>query len=181
METIIRGQKAVAEHFGVADRTVRNWIKAGMPRLSGRRFDLVQIQKWLDQRQGIEAAPLMARSTDPRQPDLPASRGKNFQDERLKRAKADLAELELGKIRGELMERSTVEGLFVARIMAVKQGLLSLPRSLPPQLIHCREERDMESLIARAVRDLLEGFARPLPAAIGGQNSESPPEMAQGG
>jgi len=92
--------------------------------------------------------------------------GKNYQEERLKRHKADLAEMEVKQRRGELVERREVEQLFVARIMAVKQGLMNLSRALPPQLIHCQEEREMEIIIIRVVRELLEEFSRPLPAAM---------------
>ena len=71
--------------------------------------------------------------------------------------------MDLRQRRGELVERQEVEQLFISRIMAVKQGLLNLPRGLPPQLIHCKEEREMEGIIARVVRELLESFSRPLP------------------
>jgi hypothetical protein len=65
----------------------------------------------------------------------------------------------------------------VARILAVKQGLQSLARALPPLLIHCRAEREMEAIIARTVRDLLEGYATPLPAGMSpAAYGEAPPE-----
>jgi len=164
MDSIIVGQKAVAEHFGVSDRTVRNWIKAGMPKLSRRRFDLVQIQIWLDRKQGIEPAP-PARGRGPWQPDLVVGRGKDFQEERLKRAKADLVEMEVRRRRGELVEWDQVEEVMERKILEVKQRLLILSQSLPPQLVNLRE-REMVPIITRAVLDLLRGFAQPMPESL---------------
>ena len=40
-------QKELARELGVTTRTIRNWVRAGMPRLSGGQgFDLNQVQAW---------------------------------------------------------------------------------------------------------------------------------------
>ncbi len=170
-DSIVRGLKAVAAHFGKSLRQAQRWARApGFPRLSGRRFDLLQIQAWLDERQGIPpAVSSSSHQADPRQPVLPEEQGKDFWDKQGKKFQAQMRELELRQRRGELVERREVEAMFVDRIMAVKQGLLSLPRALPPQLEHCRDAREMEELIARSVHNLLELFSRPLPEKIGGE------------
>jgi phage terminase Nu1 subunit (DNA packaging protein) len=179
MDSIIVGQKAVAEVFEVTERTVRNWIKAGMPRLSKRRFDRQQIQAWLDRRDGQVVARPAGLLGDPRQPELTLESGKDFWDGQNKKFQAQRRELELRHRRGELVELAAVEQLFVARIMAVKQGLLILARALPPQLATCSHEREMEPIIHRAVRNLLEDFARPLPENIGAGAGNAGPESAQ--
>lgn len=164
-DTIVRGTVQVAIHFDVSRRTVQRWAKdPTFPRLSGRRFDLVQIQMWLDQRDGRPTTP-PARGPGPRQPELTEERGKNFQDERLKRAKADLAEMEVRRRRGELVEWSQVEEFNERKIMEVKQRLLILPQSLPPRLVNLRE-REMVPIITRAIQDVLAGFAQPVPASL---------------
>jgi len=165
-DTIVHGFKGLAEYFGKSERQVRRWVKAGCPMLSGRRFDVLQVQAWLDARQGREPAPRRVNG-DPRQPPLTVQRGRDFEDARMKKARADLLELQLRKRRGELVERTEVEKLFVARVVAVTQGLEALARALPPQLIHCRDEREMEEVISQAVRQLREIYSRPLPAQIG--------------
>jgi len=108
---------------------------------------------------------------------LVAEGDKDYWDMRGKKAQAQERELNLRRKQRELVARAEVEQLFIARIMAVKQGLLNFSRGLPPQLIHCKEEREMEVVIARAVRDLLESFSRPLPETIGGASLE----VAEGG
>jgi phage terminase Nu1 subunit (DNA packaging protein) len=181
-ESIVKGIPQVAAHFAKSERQVRRWRRQGMPCLSGGRFDLLQVQAWLDSRQGMPGpTPGGGHQADPRQPELREQRGKDFQDERLKKAKADLAEMEVRQRRGELVERGEVEQLFVARIMAVKQALLTLSRGLPPQLIHCREEREMEVIIARTARELLETFSRPLPENLGAGEGEGGPKVADSG
>jgi hypothetical protein len=165
-DSIVQGLEAVAQHFGKSTRQVRRWIAAGMPRLSGKRFDVLQIQDWLDRRQGLEAPGARARGGDPRQWNLPEESGKDFWDKEAKKWQARHRELEFKKRQGELVERLEVEQLFVARIMAVKQALLTLSRALPPQLATCSSEREMEPIISRAVRDILSAFARPLPESF---------------
>jgi phage terminase Nu1 subunit (DNA packaging protein) len=165
----------VARHFGKSLRQVQRWAKQGMPVLSGGRYDLMQIEAWRRLKKGGRGPGVAG---DPRrhgQLDLVAENDKDYWDMRGKKAQAQQRELDLRKRRGELVERAEVEQLFIARIMAVKQGLLNLSRGLPPQLIHCKEEREMEVIVARAIRDLLESFSRPLPENLGGT------EVAEGG
>jgi hypothetical protein len=177
-ETIVKGKMAVAAHFGVSDRTVRRWYKdPSFPRLPGRRFELLQIRAWLDRKDGMTPAPTTGRRVS-HQPELPDESGKEFWDKQGKKYQAQLRELELRQRRGELVERKEVEQLFVARIMAVKQGLLGLSRSLPPQMAHCLNEREMEGIINRALRHLLEVFSQPLPKSLGAGGAFGGPELA---
>lgn len=165
---IVDSMDRVRRHFGKSLRQVQRWARQGMPILSGGRYDLGQIEAWRRLKKGGRGP---AAAGDPRgqgQPDLVAEGDKDYWDMRQKRAQARQRELDLRRKQGELVERSEVEALFIARIMAVKQGLLNFSRGLPPQLIHCREEREMEVIIARAIRELLESFSRPLPETIGG-------------
>jgi phage terminase Nu1 subunit (DNA packaging protein) len=178
--TVVKGKAEVAAHFGVTRRTITNWEHDGMPGRSGRNYDLVAIQIWLDRKQGRSPA------RDDRQGFLTEQRGKDFQDERYKKASADLKEMEVRKRRKELVEWGAVEAAFTSRITAVKQALLTFERSLPPQLVHCGNEREMEAVIHQAVRATLESFARPL-AVAGGEmrggddNGSSQGDVAEGG
>ena len=174
-DSIVKGLKVVAAYFGKSLRQVQRWAREpNFPRLSGRRFDLHQVQAWLDAKQGIPPATRSpSHQADPRQPVLPEEQGKDFWDKQGKKFQAQMRELELRQRRGELVERKEVEQLFVARIIACKAGLLSLSRALPPQLAICQSEREMEPIIARAVRDLLLVFSRPLPENIGGDGGSS--------
>jgi len=161
--TVVDSMDRVAKHFGKSLRQVQRWAKKGMPTLSGGRYDLMQIEIWRRLQKGGRGP----EAPDSRQQTLIGEGDKDFQDMRAKRAMANLRDLEYRVRLGEVVERKEVEQLFVARISAVKQGLLALARSLPPQLTHCQNEWDMEQCILRSVRELLEDFSRPLPEKIG--------------
>jgi len=178
---IVDSMDKVARHFGKSLRQVQRWAKQGMPILSGGRYDLMQIETWRRLKKGGRGPAARVDPWGQGQPDLVAENDKDYWDMRGKKAQAQERELNLRRKRGELVARAEVEQLFIARIMAVKQGLLNLSRGLPPQLIHCKEEREMEGIIARAVRDLLESFSRPLPDNIGGNGSDGGIEAARCG
>jgi phage terminase Nu1 subunit (DNA packaging protein) len=178
--SIVDSMEKVARHFGKSLRQVQRWATQGMPVLSGGRYDLLQVAAWRRLKKGGRGPAVMSDPRSQGQPYLVAEGDKDYWDMRAKKAQAEQRELDLRQRRGELIERQEVEQLFISRIMAVKQGLLSLSRGLPPQLIHCKEEREMEGMIARVVRDLLESFSRPLPESIGGAENGGP-EVAQGG
>jgi excisionase family DNA binding protein len=42
--------KEIAEHYNVSVRTIRNWVKKGMPVVvvgGVHRFDLAEVDKWI--------------------------------------------------------------------------------------------------------------------------------------
>ncbi len=142
----------VASHVGKSRRTVFRWVKKGMPTLPDGRFDLDQIDLWLQKRNGIGEPAVQASTED----------GKDFWDKENKKHQAKLRELEYRKRKRELIERRQIDDLLVGRVQAVKAGLLALERSLPPELIACKTEREMSSVIRRHVRGLLERYSKPI-------------------
>ena len=177
MEELLIGVEAVARHFGVAERTVYRWIREGMPRLPANKFSPLQIQEWRERKKGI-LRPARTMERDSRQRDFyeaPAE-GKEFHEERLKKHKADLAEMEVRQRRAELVEIRELKQLFVGRWIALKQAMLTFSRGLPPRLIHCKSEREMEVVIMRSVQELLDNFSQDLPKSLGGAAVESDPE-----
>jgi hypothetical protein len=47
MSHIVRGLSEVARHFEKSTRTAQRWRRAGMPKLAGGRYDLGQVEEWL--------------------------------------------------------------------------------------------------------------------------------------
>ena len=167
-DRIVSNINEVVAHTGKSRRTIFRWIKAGMPVLpDGAGYDLDQIDAWIQRRDGI-AAPQQqdsiaaTRKSEPGAPTI--NDGKDYWDCQNKKHQAKLRELEYQKRRGELIERRAVEDMLVARVHTVKAGLLTLERSLPPQLVHCKSEREMAGAIRKAIRGLLEGYAKPIKA-----------------
>jgi phage terminase Nu1 subunit (DNA packaging protein) len=177
-DTIVDHLELVARHFQKSLRTVQRWLRNGMPKLSGNRFDLVQIEEWLAAKDGIvkpyPGPPSTSRPDDSGLSEEENNDGKDYWDKESKKYQAKARELEYRKRLGELVEKRDLESLLTSRIMAVRQGLLSLSRALPPQLAACKNEREMEPIIAKSVHNLLEAFSRPLPEEIGGRGEIIP-------
>lgn len=171
-ETIVKVKPSVALHFGVSDRTVRRWWNdPTFPKLSGRRFDLTQIQTWLDAKDG-RAPAVPGRLGDARQPDLPAQRGKDYQEERFKRIKADREELALRRDRGELIEVAGLEALLAPRAMAYRQGMISFEQLLAPKLAAAlglppESMRVMNAVIHEVAHEVLSNVLRALTLPAG--------------
>jgi hypothetical protein len=47
MSHVVKTLEEVGQHFGKCRRTVQRWVRAGMPRLASRRYDLEQIGEWV--------------------------------------------------------------------------------------------------------------------------------------
>ena len=155
-DKILSDIDALSVALGKSRRTLFRWKKVGMPVLHDGRYSLADIRAWFDRKEGIV----------PSQADPTPEDGKAFWDKEGKKHQVRLRELDYKKRKAELVERSTVEELFVARIQGVKQGLLALERALPPELVHAKTEREMAPIIRARVRALLEAFARPLPKEL---------------
>ncbi len=171
--TKVYGLEAVAKHFGVSLRQAQRWAKLpGFPKTENRWYSLVAIGMWREEQ---KSAPKNAND-EGQDPDddgvLPQPGTKKFWELEDKKFQAQTRELEFRRRQGELVERQEVEQLFVARIVAVTQGLESLARALPPLLVN-KSEREMEPVIARQTRALREMFSRPLPEKFGSDEKES--------
>lgn len=159
----VSGIQAIADFFQVSTKTIRNWRNDGAP--IPKKYldaDLGEIQLWRAK---------YTKAGDGRQRDFyspPTVEDKEFHELRKIKAEADRKERENRERLAELVEKKELEYLWVSRIVACKQGLMTLGRSLPPRLIHCQSEREMEIIILEAVRELLLAFSRPLPEALGG-------------
>ena len=147
---------------------MRRWVNnQDFPKLSGRRYDLLQVQAWLDVRNGQPAAPHRRQAADPHQTFLPQeSRGKEKEDARLKKINADIKELELKKLLRELIPLAEVEALLAPRAMAYRQGILAMQTlapeiglrySLPPEAV-----REVAKMIASRGREILANMLRPV-------------------
>jgi len=187
-DSIVKGLGAVARHFGKSLRTAQRWAKEpDFPKLSGGRYDLLQVQAWLDARDGKPAA-RRQQAGDQQQPFLSEGpRGKEKEDARLKKITADIKELELKQLQGELIPLAQVEGLLAPRAMAYRQGIqamqtlapeIGLRYGLPPEAV-----RSIAEMIASRGRELLANVLRPLILNSGQplQWQAESPELTQGG
>ena len=87
------------------------------------------------------------------------SSSKEHSEARLKKAQADLKEIDLKKAIGELLSREEVERGRIARVMEVRKKLQAMPKALAGKAAN-RPPVEVQVIIEDAVRDVIEDFAR---------------------
>jgi len=126
---------------------VLEYERIGMPGrvMIGRRvhYDLRLVIPWL-KRHWLEQRP-----------------GKIDSDalERKRAADASIRELELGRLRGRLLDVDEVQAGQIARLVALRRGLLTIPRAAAPALAEMVEPREVEAFLAEKMRELLSQYA----------------------
>lgn len=87
--------------------------------------------------------------------------------------KIQKTELEVGKLRGELVEKETMHQIWATALNALVQNLMRLPAILTP-LVYMVENRELVSgLIEKEIRETLTNFANtPLPEETEAEKEE---------
>lgn len=140
-----RGLRAreVADLFGVSAVAVGLWVtRDGCPKGVDGRYDLREVLRW-HRRQAMQKSPEAAQSKSM---------------ERKRRAEAEMTEMKLKEMKGELVSRVDVDRGRVARIQVVKRALLRMPRSLAPVLVGM-DMREIEAYMGERIRDIIGEFA----------------------
>lgn len=175
MDGIISTVEELGKHFGKSDRTIRRWIAAGMPVLSDGRFDLPQVAAWRKRKKGVSESrgdekvfSQLGNNAEASGEHSPGTteEDKDYWDKQSKKMQALHRQMMLRKAQGELIERKSVEDMFIARILEVKSLLLGFERLLPPELVLCRTDREMSMVIRKFTRRALSQFSRPLPESM---------------
>ena len=139
-------QEDVAKAFGVTERTVSRWIRAGMPKAKAGHYKLIKIKEW-------RAAKLNKhKSSKAIKPD------KNNWDERFRKAKAQKAELDYQQAIGRLVSIDEIEAGRIERILIVKKALLSLPKDVAPQITGM-DPREVQSFLDKRIREVIAKFS----------------------
>ncbi len=132
------------EIFGITPRRYRQLASDGIvPPVTKGEIDFLEAVKKMIQYYREQAAT----------PSLIEARQENIS------LKNNLLELEYLVESKKLISKEEISAEFVFRIQMVKQGLLSLHRMLPGQLVG-KDPREMSDIIRRAAIQLLERFSR---------------------
>ena len=140
-KALVKTVDEVAKVMEVSYRTVQRWKREGMPVKKGGFYDLDEIKEWHEQRIGPEE-----------------SEGKAFWDEKIRKYKAHLLELELKRALGELVSREEVEKTQIAKVIAIKRSFLALPTILAP-LLAMKEPREIEALLYETIAEIIDEFS----------------------
>lgn len=149
----------IAAHVGVNKSTVsRQARKAGIVGADGK-VDLEQYQALREQ--GID--PVLqttgrgaAGGAEPEDGSLAAERRRKMA------ADATLAELELGRQRGELIPASATEAAQEDIARRLRDRILQVPREVAADCARLGEERAIEATITAALKRAMDDFAREL-------------------
>lgn len=143
---IVDTQEKVAKAFGISDRTVRYWIKDGMPITNHGTFDLTEIQAW--------------RFIRNKKKQSAGGRKNNIEewDVKYREYKARLAEIALKKEMELLIPRERVEKDLIRISLTIKRRLLMFPRTVAPQLTGL-ETRQIEAILAARIKEIIIIFA----------------------
>ena len=139
--TIVKSADEVAQFMDVSERTVYRWRNEGMPVTKDGYYDLERIRVWFEERE---------KTGD--------GEGKAYWEEKIRKYKATLLELELKKVQNELVSSEEVERGRIARVMAVKRAFLALPTRLAP-VLSMQVPREIEVILYEAISEIIDEFA----------------------
>ncbi|MBN2120689.1 MAG: hypothetical protein JW734_06510 [Candidatus Omnitrophica bacterium] len=141
----LRTQEEVGQALHVSARTVRNWVKEGLPKTPEGYYSLLEILAW----QAVKDKKGAAGD----------EKEKQFWEIEYRKYKAKLAELELKKAYGLVLDKEEVEKGQVARILAVKQTMFAVPRTAAPVIAPMDNPREIEAYLRGLMRYICEQFA----------------------
>ena len=149
--------QGVAEEFGVARATVRNWKSDGLPFRRDGRIQLGVVEAWLEARKEKKRARAADRVGDP---DRPARRA-TLDEVRLRyeAARAEKAEIELAALKGEYVRVEDLFGLLVDRVRELRSGFDSILARVPAYFPEIAIE--LEAKMAAEFERLLSKYSRP--------------------
>lgn len=135
-------QTETAKRLMISRETLLRYIKEGkLNRYEGGKIDEDELREYVKRNRGANS-PVLSK-----------------EKARHEKYKADLAELELKKKRGDLLEVEFVKKDWGRMVTACKTRLLAIPAKVSPQLPGCENAREMERMIKQHINQALEELA----------------------
>ncbi len=141
----------VADLFGVSIQSVDQWVRKGLAcRKAGHEviFNSAAVTAFLEKQAEARAI----ASNKPADADEARSRKLA--------AEAEIAEMQRDRMRGELVDISSVENVVAEEYGAVRSKLLALPGKLAPMVAIETDEITCRDLIERGITEALDELAR---------------------
>ena len=145
----------IAKHAGVHKSTVSRQVAAlGLRGADGK----VDLDAYLTLREsGLD--PLLQTTGRAAQPTGDAETGLAAQRERKMAADAELAELELGRQKGKLLEADRVEAVQEDLTRKLRDRLLQVPQEVAADCARLGDEIAIQKTLTQAIRRALDGLA----------------------
>lgn len=148
--------QVIAKIFGVSTRRIEQLKTEGIIKGEGRptKYDLLPtIQAY------IKYLSDKANGREKKQTDSELETSKLEAESRYKTAKADMAELELRELRGELHRASDVEAITTDHVMFLRSMLMALPGALAVDLAAIDKPAEAADRIRQEVNGVLDRLA----------------------
>lgn len=148
--------QVIAKIFGVSTRRIEQLKTEGIIKGEGRptKYDLLPtIQAY------IRYLSDKANGREKKQTDSELETSKLEAESRYKTAKADMAELELRELRGELHRASDVEAITTDHVMFLRSMLMALPGALAVDLAAIDKPAEAADRIRQEVNGVLDRLA----------------------
>lgn len=148
----LQSKKVIATIFGVTTRRIEQLTAEGIIKGQGRpaKYDLLPtIQAY------IRYLSDKANGREKKQTDADLETKKLDAESRYKQAKAEMAELELRELRGELHRASDVEAITTDHVMFLRSMLMTLPGALAVDLADIDSPAEAADRIRQEVNSIL--------------------------
>lgn len=133
---------ALAELFGVSDRTIRNYCDDGLPKISNGKFNLLEAFAWWQENM-----------------NKPTSDKEEKARERYWSAKADREELSVKKLQESVLDKADLDVVWTNRVIEVVKGLES-QETILPTILENKKAPEIRKIIADYNRKLRLNYAR---------------------
>ena len=131
--------------LGVSRMSLLEWERDGLPRNEDKSYRWAEVWEWVRRRWAEAKVRAEVEETEEESADIV----------RWRKARADLAEIEVAKKRGELVPTAEVTAEVGRLLVEFKGNLLALPQRLAPRLAR-REPKAVADELERAIRSVLE-------------------------
>jgi len=139
---LVKSQRLAGRYAGVSERTVRRWVKAGMPRTEAGQYFKAMLDVY--------------KSNEGSQPTEAKKRSQDA-DAGIKEKKDKLLQMQLDEKQRDF--EAELERALVQRALILKRALMGQGRKLGPQLANTRDARKCQKIIDDDNRAIIEGFA----------------------
>lgn len=152
----LQGAQVIAKIFGVSTRRVEQLKTEGIIKGQGKptKYDLLPtIQAY------IRYLSDKANGREKKQKDAQLETEKLDAEKRIKAAKAEVAELELKELRGELHRASDVEAITTDHVMLLRSMLMALPGKVAVDMAAIQSAPEAAERMKKEVYDILDRLA----------------------
>ena len=144
MSKITTNGKVIANFFDVSERTIRNWVQKGMPRVADGVYSPKDCFNWWNE---------FINESNADGDDIEEIK------KRFWNARTGNEELKFEKTKGELVARDKVENAFAARAYELTLSFRALKNRLPP-VVEGKSREDIQNELGKELNRILESYKR---------------------